>query len=354
MHATLTNDHALTPSQLSALLDVTIPAQMPVLITSSPGIGKSDLVTQAAARTENRLITYHPVTSDPTDYKGLGGIVEGRAEWLPFGDLRALIEADAPTIAFLDDLGQAPPAVQAAAMQLILARRINGHRVSDHVTFIAATNRRQDRAAVSGILEPVKSRFVSIVELRADLDDWIRWAIDNALPMEAIAFIRWKPELLSDFKPSAEITQQSPCPRTVAHAARLWDCLQSANFRDEAQRSAVTYAGIAGAAGEGFASEFLGFIRIWQQLPNPDAVIMDPENAEIPTDPSAKYALCGALAIRAKSGNIAQLVTYANRLPDEFATLLIRDCRHFSAKSGDPIDNTRPFVTWTVGHPDVF
>ncbi len=69
------------------------------------------------------------------------------------------------TACFIDDLGQATPAVQAAAMQLILARTLNGHRVSDHVVFIAATNRRTDRAGVSGILEPVKSRFATLVEL---------------------------------------------------------------------------------------------------------------------------------------------------------------------------------------------
>ena len=88
-------------------------------------------------------------------------VTDGQAEFLPFGDLRALIQADKDTVFFLDDLGQAPPTVQAAAMQLILARRINGHHVSDSVTFIAATNRKQDKAGVSGILEPVKSRFAT-------------------------------------------------------------------------------------------------------------------------------------------------------------------------------------------------
>ena len=66
---------------------------------------------------------------------------------------------------FLDDLGQAPMSVQAAAMQLILARRINGFKISDKVIFMAATNRREDKAGVTGILEPVKSRFAWIVEL---------------------------------------------------------------------------------------------------------------------------------------------------------------------------------------------
>ena len=57
------------------------------------------------------------------------------AYFLPYGELHEILHAQEETIFFLDDLGQATPAVQAACMQLILARRINGHIVSDKVTF---------------------------------------------------------------------------------------------------------------------------------------------------------------------------------------------------------------------------
>ena len=79
----------------------------------------------------------------------------------------------------MDDLGQAPPAVQAAAMQLILARRINGSLVSDEVCFVAATNRKNDKAGVARILEPVKSRFAAIVELTPCVEEWATWAADR-------------------------------------------------------------------------------------------------------------------------------------------------------------------------------
>ena len=113
-----------------------------MLITGAPGTGKSDIVDQATREAGAELIISHPVTSDPTDFKGLGALVDGEAKFLPFDQLKDLITATRPTVFFLDDLGQAPPAVQAAAMQLILARRVNGHKVSDAVTFIAATNRK--------------------------------------------------------------------------------------------------------------------------------------------------------------------------------------------------------------------
>ena len=230
----------MKPSSLSALLAATIQAQAPVLITGAPGVGKSDIVQQAATTAGADLIIEHPVVADPTDFKGLPFVVAGdRAEFLPFGSLRQLIEATSPLVYFLDDLGQAPPAVQAAAMQLILARRINGHVVSDQVTFIAATNRRSDRAGVTGLLEPVKSRFATIINLEPDLDDWVKWALsagqpypggqweanafdpalDNGFPTELTAFIRFRPALLHDFKPTADLVNTSS-PRTIANVGR--------------------------------------------------------------------------------------------------------------------------------------
>ena len=167
----MTTTTTVKPSQLRRVLASTIPAKRPVLITGAPGIGKTDIVRQACAEAKAHLIVMHPVVSDPTDFKGLPWVSDGGATFLPFGELQTLINATELTACFLDDLGRATPAVQAAAMQLILARHINGHAVSPHVVFLAATNRRTDRAGVSGILEPVKSRFTTILELEANLDD---------------------------------------------------------------------------------------------------------------------------------------------------------------------------------------
>lgn len=191
----------MKPSQLSRLLTAAIPAGLPVLIKGAPGVGKSAIVEQAAAEVGADMILSHPAVSDPTDAKGLPWVGKDgeSATFLPFGELAQAIKADRPTVWFLDDLGQAPPAVQASYMQLLLARRVNGHKLPDCVTFVAATNRRTDRAGVSGILEPVKSRFAAIVELEADLDEWCKWAIAQELPPELIAFLRFQPHSLSSF-----------------------------------------------------------------------------------------------------------------------------------------------------------
>jgi hypothetical protein len=329
----------MKPTQLKALLAKTITARRPVLIKGAPGIGKTDGVVQACQECGADLIISHPVVSDPIDYKGMPFVTGGKAEFIPFGDLRQLIEADRLTAYFLDDLGQAPPTVQAAAMQLILGRRINGHKVSDKVCFIAATNRKQDRAGVTGILEPVKSRFATIVELTPDLEDWIAWALKAGLPTELIAFIRFRPGLLFDWKPSADITN-SPSPRTVANVGALMDLQLSPDLEYEAYQ---------GAAGEGFAAELLGFLRIFRNLPNPDTVLLNPEQAQVPTDPATLYALCGALARKASENTMDRLVRYTLRLPAEFQVLLIRDAVHADGQ----VVNTRAFIDWSSKNADV-
>lgn len=312
----------VNPKQLAELLAHMIPARLPLLITGAPGVGKSDIIGQATAAASADLLISHPAVADPTDAKGLPWPKPGgeEATFLPFGELARAIHATNPTVWLLDDLGQATPAVQASFMQLILARRVNGHKLPDCVTFVAATNRRTDRAGVSGILEPVKSRFAAIVELEPTIDDWSQWAYANNVSSTLIAFLRYRPELLSKFEPSADITN-SPVPRTWANLARL----EALNLSQ-----ALEAAAFSGAVGDGPAAEYLAFRQMANSLINIDAILLAPDKVAIPSQPSELYATAVGLAARANPSNFARIATYANRLytdadKGEFAVLLIRD-----------------------------
>jgi len=311
----------LNPTQLLQTLAAFILARMPILITGAPGVGKSEIVTQAALTAQHDLIISHPAVSDPTDFKGLPWPDANKksAGFIPFGEFDKALRATVPTIWFFDDLGQSSPAVQAACMQLFLARRVNGHILPDCVTFVAATNRRTDRAGVSGILEPVKSRFASIVELEADIDSWCNWAFQNGISATLIAFLRYRDELLSKFVPTADLTN-SPCPRTWSHVSRI----EALNLPQTIESTVM-----GGAVGDGAATEYLAFRQMVKSLVNIDAILLDPTKAAIPTRPDQLYATMVGLAGRANAQTFNRIGTYLNRVIDaqkgEFAVLCVRD-----------------------------
>ena len=326
--------------ELKQFLKIAIPNNWPVLIVGSPGIGKTDVVHWVKKKVKHDLLVTHPVVDSPIDYKGLGAIVEGKAVFLPYGDLEQMINAKKSLIVFFDDLGQAPAAVQSAVMQLLLARSINGKPISKHVKFVAATNRRQDKANVSGILEPVKSRFTSIIELEVNVDDWITWAVKKKMPNSLIAYIQWRPMMLNDFKPTRDI-ENSPCPRTVANVGKMMNAKLKDNLMFEA---------IKGAAGVAFANEFTAFLRVYKELPTAKEIEADPVNCKLPTEVSAKFAIIGMVLEAITIGTMGKYLTYLDRLGSEITTATMKLC---SVKRPDVCKNSA-YVEWSIKHSKHF
>jgi hypothetical protein len=287
--------------------------QRNILFTGMPGIGKTALMKAIAKDLGYNLIIFHPVISDPTDFKGMPWVFQDangktHAVFVPFDQLEALINAKGPTICGLDDFGQAPEAVQASCMQLLHGGELCGKKLSKHVRFIACTNRKQDRAGVSGMLEPVKSRFHGIFELVPELDPWIDYMTNEAgvKPM-LIAFMRHRPNFLTGgddgWAPSADIVNQ-PCPRTIEHLSDV------VNMDLVKEMRPMAYAG---AVGEIMANEYFMFEQLVLRMPDLDVVCKNPLGAEVPSKPDICYAMIGALHSRMDRGNLKNIYRYMDR-----------------------------------------
>jgi hypothetical protein len=106
----------------------------------------------------------------------------------------------------------------------------------------------------------------------------------------------------------------------------------------------------AAAIGTERAMEFISFLRIYQNLPDPDEVLKDPAAAPIPSEPGYLYALCGALSHRANKNNIENLIAYADRLTEEFSVLLVKDAVDRDWKG---LCENDVFTKWVTTHQDV-
>lgn len=330
---TLLLNFDMSPKQLVTLLKFCIPHQMPVLIKGAPGVGKTDIVKSVTDALQFDRLIMHPVVDESIDYKGIPAIINGQALFLPYGNLQMMIEATRPLVVFIDDMGQAEVSVQKAIMQLLLERSINGKRISDHVSFVAATNRQQDKAGVSAIIEPVKSRFATIVELEINLDDWIEWAVQNKMPMELIMFLRFIPTAITEFHPTREL-KNSSCPRTIAMVGEM----MNAGLPKEMEQEVF-----AGSAGDDFATKFCAFLKVSRELPNPHDVLKNPKRSIVPKTLDAQYAIAGSLAQHVSEKTLGNMITYLDRMPGEFSVKAIKDA--IQLKAGEFI--THPaFQRW--------
>lgn len=306
----------MRPAHLSEFLTFSIKNNLPVLVSGAPGIGKTDIVRDVVLNILGYdLLITHPVVDEAIDYKGLPSAVNGKAEFLPYGNLRVMLEAEKPTVLFFDDLGQADASVQKAIMQLLLSRSINGKQISPHIIFVAATNRQQDKAGVSAILEPVKSRFCAIVELEVSLDDWVHWAINNNVHPDLISFLRFRPGFLTEFKPTREI-KNSPSPRTIASVSKLLNLQLPRHLEHES---------FCGAVGEAFTTEFEAFLKLSRNLPDAKTILENPLKAVVPASLDEKYAITGALAFAVTGKSLPNFIAYMERMPAEFNVMGMKD-----------------------------
>jgi len=225
-------------------------------------------------------------------------------------------------------------------MQLLLERRLNNHKVSDKITFIAATNRRNDKAAVQGILEPVKSRFSALIDLEVSVDDWVDWAMKNKMPETIVSFVRFKPTVITEFIPSPHIVNTS-CPRTVANVGRLIN----KNIPESCKLEIIT-----GAAGQAFAIEYIEFSNVYKNIPTFADILRNPSKCILPEKVSEKYAVSGMIAYNTKNSKTFDAVMeYIYRMPMDFQVMIVKDTLRLHKGSR----TSKKFNEWASKHSEM-
>ena len=325
----------MRPSVAAGFVKSAINIKLSCMIWGGAGVGKSSVVRQIAQELGRKLVDIRLSLIDPTDLRGFPYRDAGTMRWAPACFLPQ--DRDATDILFLDEVNSAPPAVQAAAYQLILDRKIGEYTLPDGVSVVAAGNRETDRGVTYTMASPLANRFLHIDPFEVNFDDWRAWALANKLRAEVINFINFRPGLLNDFDGTKKAF---PTPRTWEFVHKV---LEDGNTME------IERAMIGGAVGEGAGAEFAGFLKIFRNLPNPDVVLMNPKTAEVPTDPATLYALCGALSVRASEANFERMVQYCGRMKPEFQVLAIRD----SVKRTPELAQMQAFTQWAIENHSV-
>jgi hypothetical protein len=189
-----------------------------VLLLSPPGVGKSDVVRQAAAVEGLECKSLLGTQIAPEDVSGVPRIVGERSVFCP---PRVLLPENASKFClFLDELPACAPDVQKAFYSLLLERRIGEYLLPEGTWVVAAGNRAEDKALVRTISSALVNR-VLILNVRIDVPEWLAWATANKVRDEVVKFIESSPESL--LRPVPDRPVPFSTPRAWASLARALD-----------------------------------------------------------------------------------------------------------------------------------
>jgi hypothetical protein len=328
----------MRPTLLATTLQSLVSIKRTTCIEGPPGGGKTSITRQLAHSIGAHYIERHLPTMLVEDFgiPVLGGetLHYKIPDWFPAKGSR--YDDGKPGILCFDDRNQASSDIQKVLANICQARNLHGVPMADGFTVISTGNRVADRAGANRVLSQLRDRE-TVLEFETHLDDSSAWMIANGVKPEVISFLRFRPNLLHDFDPQRD---NNPTPRS-------WVDGVSAVLGVVPHES--EYECFKGAIGEGAAAEFVGFMRIWRKLPSPDAILMNPQAADVPTDPATLYAISGALASRANDSNFGRIVQYLDRMPAEFSALTVT----MATRRDNALTNTSAFVDWAVRNQSV-
>ncbi|MGL4243798.1 MAG: AAA family ATPase, partial [Beijerinckiaceae bacterium] len=206
------------------------------LILSAPGVGKSEMVYEAAREQGLPCRSLLGTQIAPEDVSGVPRIVGERSVFCPPRIL--LPERPEPFCLFLDELPACAPDVQKAFYSLLLERRLGEHQLPAGTWVVAAGNRLQDRALVRAMSSALVNR-VTILQIRHDVDEWLGWAQRSGIRQEIRSFIQTVPDALMRPVPADPVPFSTP--RAWSLLSRAFDMAEKAGALSNETRRALAF-----------------------------------------------------------------------------------------------------------------
>ena len=276
-------------------------------VVGRPGTGKTSAIKALADAAGLPCETVIAAIREPSDFSGLPVVLEGVVHFAPPRWAERLAAAGTGVL-FLDEISTAPPAVQAALLRVVLERVVGDLALPDGIVVVAAANPPEQAADGWDLSAPLANRFCHL--------DWIVEASGFAqgiaggwrppvvpplptgweqhLPLArglVSAFISVRPALALDVPTDAARAGRGwPSPRTWEMAARLWTVAQVTGASAEARAALVS-----GAVGDAAGIQLLTW-ELEMDLPDPEAVLADPDGMLLPDRGDRAYAVLSAVA----------------------------------------------------------
>jgi MoxR-like ATPase len=278
-------------------LSVSVQAGVPVLLWGSPGTGKTSVVRALGESLGWPTEVVIGSIREPADFAGLPVVIDGSVQMAPPLWARRLASAGHGLL-FLDELTTAPPAVQAAMLRVVLERVVGDLDLPEGVRVVAAANPPEEAADGWQLSPPLANRLVhldwpveaSSVSRGISMGFPAPPSFEGHSPTESQSLAA-RPALVLDVPALADQASRGwPSPRSWEAVARLLAACDAVRASEDARTLLVL-----GAVGEGAGIEFLSWLAN-MDLPDPEAVLADPDGFDLPERSDRAFAVLTAVA----------------------------------------------------------
>lgn len=367
----------LNMTQFENLLKLTTKTiTVPLLVLGAPGIGKSASIRALAQSLGSTLLGFADPNFgkelfgyldfrlgyfDPTDLKGfpLLNPEEGFSGWLSSGFLPTVknIEAGrvpANGICCLEELGLANDEVRKNAFQIIQEREINGEKIGEGWTFLATSNRHKDKSGATAMAAALINRF-AVIELQPTVEDFTCYGRTAGIWSPIMAFFKFRPGLLHSFDPKNWKLNTPFCsPRSVENMSKqiqTWIESEKPQGKTPIPPGYIVKPNIGVSA----AAEFIAYLSVYENIPDPDEVIANPKKAIIPEKPCELWALTTALTDRITNDNLSDVYpnvdAYLQRCPPDFE---VASQREIASLTSGEVCAEPAWIDHTQRHEDIY
>lgn len=322
------------------LASIYMSQNIPFYIHGKPGVGKSDACAQLAEEQDIGFKDLRLAQMDPVDLMGLPHVIDGESHWARPHFWPVEKRDGAKGLILFDELSDSTKAMQSAAYQVVLNRRIGPHVLPKGWFICAAGNRRIDRAAAGSISTALANRF-SHIEVDADPDDWHAWANLNGINPLIIGFLQFRKALLCPVLEGGD-PLAFPTPRSWAQVSKVLD--------DDRTNASNRLRLVQGLIGPGPAGEFEAFTKALN-LPTLEEIVAKPKTCRIPSEPASKYALSSMLAMSSERGNFGKICDYIQRseFGRDFEICTVLD----ATKRAADLTDTKAFIDFANRNSDL-
>lgn len=213
---------------IKAQLDMSKEDRIVLCLEGQQGIGKTQAIQQVAKDNGWDYKALYGAQAQVEDLMGIpqkneetGETVFAKPVFLPSKE---------KTIFVLEEINRAQLDVQQAVLQLLTDKKIGPHELPKNTLIIISINPAGDNNIYNvDELDPVFINRICTINIEADKDDWVRYAINNNFNDKIINFINNDEKWLS-VKPTVDKTGKAlPSPRTWELASKILKMVEKNN-----------------------------------------------------------------------------------------------------------------------------